>query len=73
MAMKLNELQDEDLCVECGASLSVEIDRAFACGPDTFLCYACAERRGGIFDEDEDRWTLPPDVESLPDERRPHA
>jgi hypothetical protein len=39
---------------------------------DAFLCLECALKRGGVFDEDTDRWVVPPDVEDLSDERRPH-
>jgi hypothetical protein len=59
-------------CVECGAELRPEVDRAFACSPDTYLCFECAERRGGVYDADEDRWTVAPDVSGIVDERRPH-
>lgn len=59
-------------CVECGAELWPERDRAFACGPDSYLCFACSERRGGIYEANHDRWSVPPDVSGLPDERRPH-
>lgn len=48
-------------------------DRAFAVSDDEYLCFACAARRGGTFDEDEDEWTTPPDLSGIWDERRPHA
>jgi len=57
-------------CCECGAPIWAEVDRAFPCSADDYLCFACAERRGGVYDAFEDRWTAPPDVSGLPDERR---
>ena len=59
-------------CWACGASIAPEIDRAFAISDDAYLCFECAVRRGGVFDDEEDRWTIPPIVLDLPDERRPH-
>jgi hypothetical protein len=52
--------------------LSPELDRAFACSPDTYLWFACAAARGGLYDAEEDRWIVPPDASGLDDERRPH-
>lgn len=59
-------------CADCGAELWPNVDRAFAYGPDTYLCFECAERRGGVYEADEDRWSVAPDISGLPDERRPH-
>lgn len=66
------DLSGEVSCIGCGAELWPDVDRAFATGPDTFLCFECAEQRGGVYDADEDSWTRPPDVSGLVDERRPH-
>jgi hypothetical protein len=60
-------------CVDCGAVLWPDVDRTFACSADTYLCFECAERRGGVYDEEADGWSVPPDMSGLPDERRPHA
>jgi hypothetical protein len=32
------------------------------------LCDACAVDRGGVYDEPEDRWAVPPDLAGLPEE-----
>ncbi len=72
MARQLDERDEHEVCIECGAEIEPDIDRSFACAPDELLCFACAERRGGVYDERQDRWVLPPDVTGLPDERRPH-
>jgi hypothetical protein len=74
--MVINENADEQdeavACIGCGAELWPDVDRAFACDDDSFLCFECAERRGGVYDADEERWSVPPDVIGLPDERRAH-
>lgn len=72
MTQDADEFAEPVVCFDCGAELWPDVDRAYASGPDTFLCFACAERRGGVYDADEDRWTAAPDVSGLPDERRPH-
>ncbi len=68
-----DESAEPTACLECDAPLDPEADRAFACSPDAFLCFACSERRGGVFDAAQDRWVVAPNVAGLPDERRPHS
>lgn len=65
--------EDASACVECGAVLWPEVDRSFASGPETYLCFRCAERRGGVYDARSDRWSVAPDTGGLADERRPRA
>ena len=57
-------------CIECGAEIAPASDRSFGVGSETFLCFACAVRRGGRFDEQHDRWIAAPEVSDLarPDE-----
>lgn len=57
-------------CIECGATLALGTSEAFATDDETLLCWACATRRGGVFDAAQDRWVVPPNVGDLPDERR---
>lgn len=52
-------------CADCGATVLVAPDRAFAFGEQSALCWECAMRRGGSYDADQDRWTEPPDVSDL--------
>ncbi len=73
MTQDTNGWDELSVCSSCGAELWPEADRAFTYGPGAYLCFECAERRGGVFDAEEDRWTSAPDVSGLPDERRPHA
>ncbi len=59
-------------CTACGATIQPAADRGFMFGEHGALCWECAIRRGGTYDSQEDRWTTPPHVADLPDERRPH-
>jgi len=61
------------LCSDCGMDVGLEESHAFASGGGVTLCWACAVKRGGEFDEDADRWRVPPRTADLPDERQPHA
>jgi len=70
--MNESEWTETTTCLGCGAQLSPAVDRAFACSPEGYLCFACAEARGGVYDADEDRWVVAPDTSGLEDERRPH-
>ncbi len=71
--MHRSEAEELVECFDCGATIAPALDRAFAISDDAFLCFDCALKRGGVFDADEDRWTKPPRVGDLPDERRPHV
>ncbi len=71
--MSTDEWSEVRQCCQCGVPIFTDVDRPFACSAETFLCFACAGRRGGVYDESEDRWVRAPDVAGLPDERRPHA
>lgn len=62
------ELEGLAACALCGAPLR-STDRAYAFDAERdVLCYECAIARGGRYDADEDRWTVPPRVGDL---RRP--
>jgi len=52
-------------CAECGAEISVGRDRSYQVGVDTVLCFGCALRRGGSYDEQQDRWRNPPDTSGI--------
>jgi hypothetical protein len=64
-----NELTE---CLDCGSVIAPAADHAFAVDSERFLCFGCAAKRGGVFDQWLDRWALPPDIFDLSDERRPH-
>lgn len=59
------EAEDLTACAECGTPVSPAEDRVYAFGVDSVLCMACALRRGGAYDEEKDRWTVPPRVNDL--------
>lgn len=54
-----------DRCTECDAVVDRDVDRAFAFGEDGLLCWQCAERRGGVYDEPDDHWVTLPDLSGL--------
>ena len=70
----MTRLENSELveCIDCGANITSALDRAFALGDDTFLCFECATTRGGIYDDQHDCWLTAPNVADEPDERRPH-
>jgi len=57
--------EDVEACAECGAVIAPDTDAAFRFGEDRALCFECAVRRHGEYDEGEDRWTVPPDLSGL--------
>lgn len=71
--MNESEWTEVTVCSACGSRVSPERDRAFASSPEVYLCFACAEARGGVYEAGEDRWVVAPDATGLDDERRPHA
>ena len=54
-------------CALCGATIAPASDRGYSFGENAVLCFQCAERRGGRYDSDEDRWTSEPSVGDLVD------
>lgn len=52
-------------CADCGAAIS-RGERSYALGQETALCWECAVRRGGSYDEAGDRWLEAPATDDLP-------
>lgn len=73
MSQDFDPQNEVGVCADCGAEIWLIGNRAFSASPDNVLCFECSERRGGVYDEQRDTWTLAPDVSDLPDERRPHV
>jgi hypothetical protein len=71
--MHRSEARELVECIDCGATIAPDRDRAFAITEDLYLCFDCALRRGGAWDEREDRWMRPPELSGVTDERRPHV
>jgi hypothetical protein len=53
------------VCAACGTELEPETERGFRIGDRGALCFECAVERGGAYDETQDRWLEPPDLEGL--------
>jgi hypothetical protein len=64
--MHRSESREIVSCEGCGAEIAPATDRAFAVGEQAFLCFRCAVRRGGSWDEVHDRWAVAPDTSDLP-------
>lgn len=62
--MHESEIERYGVCAACGAEISTT-DRVYAFGVDDLLCFECALKRHGVFDETHDRWTTAPDVDDL--------
>jgi hypothetical protein len=71
--MHTQEWDDIVDCCDCGATVAPDTDRVFALSDETFLCFACAVARGGVYDGMEERWTVAPNAAGVPDERSAHA
>ncbi len=52
-----------EVCASCGTDVR-SAERAFAF-EGSVLCWECAMKRGGEYDELHDRWTKAPDVSDL--------
>jgi hypothetical protein len=61
-----SETHDLANCADCGAEISRSQGRGFAFGRLDVLCFDCALRRGGSYDERSDRWTRAPSIDDLP-------
>ena len=53
------------LCNDCGIEIVPGVERGFTSGTETQLCYDCAERRGGSWDEKREVWAIAPDLIGL--------
>jgi hypothetical protein len=62
------EPPDDDtiaVCADCGTEVELDIDRGFRVGERAALCFECAVERGGTYDENDERWLEPPDLEGI--------
>jgi hypothetical protein len=69
--MHRTEQREFETCADCGAEVHAARDRGYALDAERVLCFACATRRGGTYDEWRDLWIEPPDVGGLEEEKRP--
>ena len=63
--MHREESEQLTACADCGAEVSVGVDRAFAFGSSGVLCWDCAERRGGSYDGQREVWSVAPRTDDL--------
>jgi hypothetical protein len=52
-------------CADCRAEIDPGRDRGFGLGAGSALCFECALRRGGVWDETHDRWSEEPSLRGL--------
>jgi hypothetical protein len=52
-------------CSDCGTEVRPAADRLFSFGERGVLCFDCALRRGGSYDEVHDLWSRDPHLEDL--------
>ena len=63
--MRRTEVEEFESCSECGSDVHASRDRTYAIDAERMLCFACALRRGGSYDEGHDFWKQAPDLEGL--------
>ena len=68
--MEPEELAELVECWECGATVSPSEDAVYQFGDKAVLCLECSIKRGGEYDDAEERWTRPPSLDALPNEQR---
>lgn len=67
---QVEEIEVTDRCADCGAEIS-ETERTYAVSDDSVICFECAVRRGGAYDELHDRWVTEPKTDDLLERDRP--
>ena len=67
---RVEDIEITERCADCGAEIA-ELEWTFAVSDESVICYQCATRRGGAYDELEDRWKVEPKVEDLLERERP--
>lgn len=59
------EIALEPSCYECGMVLAYIDMESYAIDGERVLCFRCATRRGGTYNEAEGHWTAHPDIHDL--------
>jgi hypothetical protein len=55
-------------CVDCGTAIDADqavAARTFAITDEVVLCHECALRRGGVYDDSDDKWKHAPRLEDV--------
>jgi hypothetical protein len=63
--MHRSEERELSRCADCDAVIDPGRERGFGLGAGGTLCYECAVRRGGRYDEVHDRWAEEPRLAGL--------
>jgi hypothetical protein len=59
-------------CEDCGAEIATgSADRSYTVSDESVICFGCAIRRGGTWDEGHGRWSADPGVGDLLERERP--
>lgn len=54
------------VCSDCKKDVDPEREHCFAITDEVVLCYTCSVRRGGAYDESDDKWARAPRLEDVP-------
>ncbi len=68
--MQRTDADEFEFCSECGSDVHAARDRTYAIDAERMLCFSCALRRGGSYDERHDLWNHAPDLAGLPPRER---
>jgi hypothetical protein len=60
------EQPEHEPCVTCGRDVAMGTDRTYVVTDDEVLCFDCAVRLGGSWDEITGTWLQVPDVRGTP-------
>jgi hypothetical protein len=63
--MRRSETSGLVACSDCGTSVDSGRDREFEFAGALVLCFDCALRRGGCFDEARDLWSHAPTIDDI--------
>jgi len=63
--MHRSDAREFATCADCGAEIAPGRERAYSFGEESALCWACAVRHGGTYDEELDRWVELPTAGDL--------
>jgi hypothetical protein len=65
LAMHRSETRNLGCCSDCGTETQASTERAYSFGTRGLLCFECAIRRGGRYDETHDHWSNDPRIDDL--------
>lgn len=66
-AMEADDADPDVLaCADCAVPIEDPgLERAYLFAEDQALCQVCAKKRGGVYDELDDRWVVAPNMSGL--------